>query len=364
MLSSGPPNVDLLREFYEQILEDYAGRLRNVKSALFGTEADRARLEVLARLVLKNVVRDVCSLQPPPERRRDEFQQSARDAGIRGGLHPCESLRVGALLAEAAISVLVGKLPPSATKEEVVGLSLVVERSIAEYMTAAGALYVDQLLHALRETEFEERRRVSREMHDRVAQSLTVTCRELELYDLLKDSDASCAEAKVKTAREAAGEAVTHVRELCTELRSMEAEEGLEVAISEFLRARVAPDVRCWVDARGDDAHVEPHSRDQVFMIVREAIINAIKHSGARTIKVDLLISPSDIRVSVSDDGGGFDPLAAELGRGIGLSSMRERTAILGGSLELASSAGVGTTASLHVPRYTFATSFSAQAGR
>ncbi len=86
-----------------------------------------------------------------------------------------------------------------------------------------------------------------------------------------------------------------------------------------------------------------------VLLVVREALANARRHSGARRVRGALGATEEEIRVEVSDDGAGFDP--RETPEGVGMRAMRERTALLNGELEVFSEPAKGTTVRLRVPR-------------
>jgi signal transduction histidine kinase len=91
----------------------------------------------------------------------------------------------------------------------------------------------------------------------------------------------------------------------------------------------------------------------QVYLAMREAIRNAVSHSGCSRIGVSLEVSDGEVAGSVQDDGRGFDPEAvgqATPSWGVGLRSMRERAEMLGGSLRVDSSPGDGTTVEVSVP--------------
>jgi signal transduction histidine kinase len=77
-----------------------------------------------------------------------------------------------------------------------------------------------------------------------------------------------------------------------------------------------------------------------LLRVLQEALTNARRHSGAREVLVSLRVEDDDLLAEVSDDGRGFDPQTAA---GIGLKSMRERAAALGGKIEVESKPGEGT---------------------
>ena len=85
----------------------------------------------------------------------------------------------------------------------------------------------------------------------------------------------------------------------------------------------------------------------ELLRIVQEALTNARRHSGARRVGVTLWVEGNDLVAEVSDDGRGFE---METAPGIGLRSMRERAAALGGELEVQSEPGEGTWVRLRAP--------------
>ena len=86
----------------------------------------------------------------------------------------------------------------------------------------------------------------------------------------------------------------------------------------------------------------------ELLRIVQEALTNARKHSGAENVRVELKAEGDDLVVEVEDDGQGFEP--DTISAGVGLRSMRERAAVLGGKLEVESEPGRGTRVRLRTP--------------
>jgi PAS domain S-box-containing protein len=87
-----------------------------------------------------------------------------------------------------------------------------------------------------------------------------------------------------------------------------------------------------------------------LFRILQEALQNAIKHSGAKHFRVSLIAGNAEIELVVRDGGTGFDPEQAFKGRGIGLSSMKERLKVVSGTVSIDSEPGRGTTIHARVP--------------
>jgi signal transduction histidine kinase len=107
----------------------------------------------------------------------------------------------------------------------------------------------------------------------------------------------------------------------------------------------------------GDEALVTHAVGVQIYLIMREAIANALKHSGCEELEASLEIHPGRLVGTVRDDGDGFDADAAasdasgdDHRTGIGLRSMRERAEMVGGELDLTLHPGDGTTMEIRVP--------------
>jgi PAS domain S-box-containing protein len=196
--------------------------------------------------------------------------------------------------------------------------------------------------------EAAERERISRELHDRVAHSMAVAHQSLQLHDVLAEKDARRAEAKLDLAREMIKASLESTRNLSAELRRVDAEDGLEAELRHLLDVAVPPGIRAGIRVDGDEADIPGHVRGQLFLVLREAVRNAVSHSGCGSLCVGLDIAPEGIVGSVEDDGRGFDPASGD--GGVGLRSMRERAALLDGALRLDCELGRGTRVEVSVP--------------
>ena len=196
----------------------------------------------------------------------------------------------------------------------------------------------------------EERRRLSRELHDRVAHDMALVHQSLELHEAFKERDPERAKSKIELARKTTKEALESIRNLSMKLRRSEVSRGLEAALSDLLRDVVPPTASFDLSAEGDETLVPTEARAQVFLILREAIRNAVAHSGCSCITVRLGILPEEIVGSVEDDGLGFHTQALQPADHNGLKSMQERASLLGGTLDVSSTPGRGTTVTVTVP--------------
>ena len=194
----------------------------------------------------------------------------------------------------------------------------------------------------------EERRRLSRELHDRVAHDMALVHQSLELHEALRESDPERAESKMALAKETVKSALHSTRDLSMRLRHPEAARRLEPALADLLRDLVPPTVGSRLAVEGDESPVPPEVRSQVFVILREAVRNAVAHSGCGVISVGLKISEEMIVGRVEDNGRGFDD--AQTRRGGGIRSMEERAALFNGTLEVFSAPDRGTRVTVSVP--------------
>lgn len=210
--------------------------------------------------------------------------------------------------------------------------------------------HVGYLLDRLHRSHSEERRRVARELHDRVAHAIAVVLQELELSAALRPRDAELADRRQATATAALRDVLDLLRSITQELRVSGADDGVGPALRSYL-ASTGLERRTDLMVTGDEATMAPAVRGELFLIVREALRNAERHAAAGRIQVQVTIGDAAVRAEVSDDGRGFEPTTPPRpGAGIGLSVMRERAALLGGTVDVRSQPGNGTSVSVRVP--------------
>jgi len=194
--------------------------------------------------------------------------------------------------------------------------------------------------------EASERERISRELHDRVAHRMGVVHQSLELYAALREADPERAAERLDLARQTTRVALDQTRALSAELKSLQDEElaeGLEAAFGKLAESYVPDDVGMDVSFSGEESAVPGPMGTQMYLAMREAIRNAVRHSGCSRIGVKVEVRDGELHSVVEDDGEGFDIEAAANATpswGVGLRSMRERAEMLGGSLRVESEPG------------------------
>src|SRR5215203_6040838 len=209
-----------------------------------------------------------------------------------------------------------------------------------------------QRLHSLEVgayAEAAERERISRELHDRVAHSMGVAHQSLQLYEALAEKDPVRARGKLHTAKEMTKTALEQTRNLSMELRRTETENGLVPALQDLLEVAVPDDVNAVLSTSGAESLLSDHQRGQLYLILREAVRNSVRHSSCRRLTVGLDITSEEISGYVEDDGGGFEGNGGSRGH-LGLHSIRERTALLQGTTEVYSSPEGGVGVRIRIP--------------
>jgi two-component system, NarL family, sensor kinase len=193
----------------------------------------------------------------------------------------------------------------------------------------------------------EERARFARDLHDTLTQGLTAIGLHIEA-SLGAVHDAG-ARTQLEQALSVARSSLDEARRSLRALRgSPLAGRPLAAALAALAREMTADTgVRVRVRA-ADDVPLPPAVEEELFRIASEALMNVRRHAQAMEVELILVRDASDVRLTISDDGRGFDAKAPS--SGFGLAGMRERAALAGGTLAIRSSAGKGTEVSAHVP--------------
>jgi tetratricopeptide (TPR) repeat protein len=201
----------------------------------------------------------------------------------------------------------------------------------------------------------EARRRIARELHDDYCQRLAALALELKAVRRQHgEGDARGSALDLLGGRLAGlGE---DLRGLSHDLHPAALErlglaEALRDHCAEIERRHGLP-VR--LSLRGAEGPFAPEVALGLYRIVQEALANAVRHAGAKTARVELRVAVGAVRLTVADDGAGFDPEAARRAGGLGLASVEERARLLGGRCRIASAPGAGTTIEVSVPLYRF----------
>ena len=198
----------------------------------------------------------------------------------------------------------------------------------------------------------QELRRIGRELHDRVAHAMATVHQSLELYEAYQERDPEKAAQKLELAKRMTGEAIKETKDISQGLSVSEREEEWELgaALSELLRDVVPMEMERKLSVVGDESVVSAEVREQLYLVLREAVRNTVSHSGASKLSVEVRTDREGISGAVEDDGQGFDRKAPERSEVGGLAYMAERASLFGGTCVIESAPGQGTRVKTSFP--------------
>ena len=260
-----------------------------------------------------------------------------------------------------------GLWAPLIVREETIGVLMALDRlradprftdadlRLAQRFAARAAVAVDLSRRVARTTvqrivggQEQERRRLSRELHDETGQALTSILLGLKAIEDTQGTERF--PAALAELREIVVATLQDVRRLAVELRPKALDDFGLVPALERLTGSFAEQtgIAAHLESRLPESRLPSETETVLYRVVQEALTNVVKHAQADHVSVLLHSKPGRVAVVIEDDGRGF----AEGGEtdGIGLLGMRERVALVGGTVAVESSPGAGTTIVVEVP--------------
>jgi signal transduction histidine kinase len=196
----------------------------------------------------------------------------------------------------------------------------------------------------------DERARLARELHDSTAQTLSAVV--MQLATTIRTVQPPEERARLELVKGAVTDALEEVRVLSHTVHPRVLDDlGLAAALRNLGREMerradvpIAVDVPLFIGA------LAPTSASVLYRIAQEAVNNALRHASPTSIEIRLCVEAKVATLEVTDDGEGFELLATRNGPGLGIFSMRERVALVGGMFDLVSGPGMGTRIRATVP--------------
>jgi two-component system, NarL family, sensor histidine kinase DegS len=197
-----------------------------------------------------------------------------------------------------------------------------------------------------------ERQRLSRQMHDGPAQALSNFILQTEIVMRLLDVDENQARSELGNLKIAAMNTFQKVRNFIFELRPMMLDDlGLVPTIRRYADAyKEQSSVEISMLVSGTERRLEPYIEVMVFRAMQELLGNAVHQNQATSVKIQLDLGDTMVKLSVDDNGKGFDADTIERESNIGLKLIKDRVEMLGGTFTLDSTPGLGTRLSLAIP--------------
>jgi signal transduction histidine kinase len=209
-----------------------------------------------------------------------------------------------------------------------------------------------ELLRKIITAQEDERKRLARELHDETSQSLAALAMGL---DAASDAIRGGGQPRLDEVKAIAKRTLEDVHRLIFDLRPSVLDDlGLLSAIEWYAERALREkgvSVRC--ECEEGAARVSPEMETALFRIVQEALSNVARHAQASAVLVELGMDGADLRVSIEDDGQGFDPgapVSEEDRKHWGLLGIKERAEILGGTAKIESAVGKGTRVEVRIP--------------
>lgn len=345
----------LIRAERTAILTSYANSLEALRSPVITEPRARDQVMTYASEIISYLAESAQGHQVRVDDRHELLPWMASTVQAENQLSVADLLRASTALFDVTVSSLAShvkddpELLPCFT-----AVIVTLNESISSRIREATLAYTSYLLERVDQAQIDERRRIARDLHDRLGEGMSVALRQLELHELTSGKDPLIPSPRAAMAKEAIAEGMRRLRAVTSDLRQ-DSVRNLEKALIQYIdsaagEGTVPADVRLRVS--GDETWASPAVIGEAFLILREAIRNALRHAAPRLVLIGVAVAPHELYAWVEDDGRGFvlGSHAASVPADNGLTSMRERVALLGGRLTIVSVPGRGTLVELLVP--------------
>jgi signal transduction histidine kinase len=224
------------------------------------------------------------------------------------------------------------------------------------------ARQAERLRDLLRRTvrlQEDERRRIASDIHDAVSPLITGALYQAQAVRIAgangnghgtngvshdKDEDANDAQVGLKEVSDLLERAMRELHDVIFDLRPPDLDDiGIEAALQRHIDQVNRNGLPTTLNVTGEERRLSAEVRLAIYRIVQEALHNAVRHAQADEATVSIEWMPERLRVTIQDDGYGFESNGSGIRAGLGLMSMRERAASIGGAIEIVSRPGTGT---------------------
>lgn len=212
----------------------------------------------------------------------------------------------------------------------------------------------EELIEQVVQAQEEERRKLSRQIHDGPAQSLSNFILQAEIALRLFDNDPEKAREELSSLKASAATTFSHIRDYIFDLRPMMLDDlGLVPTVRRYTEAfKDKTGLNLSLVVTGSERRLEPHVEVLVFRAIQELLGNVRDYAQATQVKVSVDLDDNQVKATVEDNGRGFDPagLTREDGGGRGLMLLRDRVQQTRGSIEFDAEVGKGSRVVVAIP--------------
>ncbi|HSB33088.1 MAG TPA: sensor histidine kinase [Nitrospirota bacterium] len=338
-------------DVFGKILVTAAGLELVVQDEQVRIQGQAGRLLIAIILVWTTIVIGAAMGLLSLERRRSISEQALRTAHDQL-LHQAEELKKHREHLTDLVSLRTKEL--TSTNKNLI--QKIAERRKAEDALRKSQKQLRHLSSMILTAQEEERRKISRELHDELGQSLTLVKFQLRSVERQLREDQGAVREECENTLKYMNTVIENVRRLSRDLcppilQDMGLTRALKPLADNF---RNSYGIRLVVDAEDVDHLFPKNAQTNIYRIVQEALTNIVKHSGAESARVVVRRGRGSVAIFIEDDGKGFRRAEAashdSQPRGLGLVSMEERVGMLGGSLSIWSEQGRGTRVSFSIP--------------
>ncbi|AWB44618.1 two-component sensor histidine kinase [Paenibacillus sp. CAA11] len=230
------------------------------------------------------------------------------------------------------------------------GIRVFMLRDLTMQFQTQENLYQNKMMKHVIEAQENERKRISRELHDSVAQELMSAVVDLRVLKYMTQDEQLL--KKMKQTEASMTRLLDDIRNLSVELRPPALDDlGLEAAFRSHFK-RLERNYGFLIEFTSDLSQKRYRSEVEtvIYRVCQEALLNALKYAQVDTVHVSLTDTGEMLYLRVEDEGVGFEPGDKPLGTGMGLYGMQERAELAGGSFSVQSRAGSGTKILLQIP--------------
>jgi len=330
-----------LRNRVQSILEQYRRELKEIALML-----DQSQLEV------KKLTQRNASISAHLQQVQSQFDSLSR-ADIRMAYE-------SALDAQQRLFVMRGQVEKLQSDQAHISQAMeLLERineafksGVSETLSLPGHSAKARSVELIIQAQEAERQRLSRQMHDGPAQALSNFILQTDIALRLFDIDEGKARDELDSLKSSASNSFRSVRDFIFELRPMMLDDlGLIPTVKRYTEAlKDQTGIEIILSVTGKERRLEPYQEVMVFRAVQELLNNACHHSQASEIKLQVDMGEALIKVTVDDNGKGFDLEDNWEDKGMGLKVIRDRVEMLGGRLEIDSTVGKGARITFQLP--------------
>lgn len=208
----------------------------------------------------------------------------------------------------------------------------------------------DRFFKLASEAQENERRRISRDLHDDSLQLLAAVIHQLD--GAINAEDQEKAKTQMVRAKQTITQTTDAIRRYCEALRPLLLDTLGLVASVELIGEELQKnsDIKVNFDTQGESKPIRDKDKIHVFRVMQEAFHNIQKHSKATAVRVRWKYSGEDLEISITDNGIGMWNFGPSPARSLGIQGMYERMELVGGKLTIESQPGFGTKVSLQIP--------------